>query len=506
MTIKFVIPSHNRHIEINKKTLRLLCFYNLNISPKDIYVFVDEDEIENYKQHNTFMVNIVKGRKGIKENRQAISDYFDNGEYLVSMDDDIEQILSLSINQKNAKHKLNRFLDLKNFCQNTIDRMKKENITMAGLYPVENPFFMKDLVSIDCRFIIGNFRIFKNIKILENRKFTLLEDYETSMKYFFYSGKILRFNNMVASTKYKILKWDMTNADKEREVELFKKKYDDYCSVVIKSKTIDIRIKDRGFCVLTSLWLGRDLNELSKMCIKSWIKQGYAVDLYVDQIDESHFPNDLIPFINILDYKTIDDGKKNNGILPYSDYWRYKMLRKYRNATWIDADMFLLDRIPTTDIIISSEHTFQSGAYKSEKTFVPNIGVLRFDNDLGQEFLQELIDKIDKSEDQPIFCDNMKLFRNNLKKKKYSNLYGYVYKPVGFCPIPFWACKEMYTSDEELPTKYNVEIENVDWILKNSMGIHLWNNFTYKKHKIDFYNRKVLNPNTLYNRLKNWYN
>ena len=502
MNFKIAIPSSNRSKEINKKTIRFLCFFSFNINPKDIYVFVDKEEIEDYKKNNTFNVNIVEGKKGIKQNRKALSDYFDEGTYLLSMDDDIDQIQKLHINKGNGRHTLKRLDNLREWVESTIKRMKDENIYMAGLYPVENPFFMKNLVSVDCRFIIGNFRIFKNTKILENRKFTLLEDYETTMKYFFYCGKILRFNNLVASTKYKILKWGLNNEDKEKEVALFKQKYKDYSKIVIKSKTIDIRIKDCGFSVISSLWIGRDLNEISKMCIKSWIKNGYAVDLYVDKLTVNHFPDDLIPFINLIDYTTIENEYNNDDILPLSDYWRYNLLRKHRNAVWVDADMFLLDRLPNTDIIISSEHTFQSGAYKSDKTFVPNIGVIKFDNDLGQEFLEEIITKIKNNKEEAKFCDNMKVFRNNLKKKKYSKLNEFVYPPECFCGIPFWCCKETYTTSKKLPTKYNVDVKEVDWLLNNSVAIHLWQNFTYNKHKIDFYN---IDENSLYNTLKHYY-
>ena len=39
--------------------------------------------------------------------------------------------------------------------------------------------------------------------------------------------------------------------------------------------------------------------------------------------------------------------------------------------------MVLLKELPDDKIIISSEHTFQSGAYKSKESKICNIGVLR---------------------------------------------------------------------------------------------------------------------------------
>ena len=255
------------------------------------------------------------------------------------------------------------------------------------------------------------------------------------------------------------------------------------------------------FSVVSSLWIGRKLNELSKICIKSWIKQGYAVDLYVNELTEKDFSDDLLPYINLIDYKEIECNYENDEILPYSDYWRYNLLKQKPQSTWIDADMFLLDRLPTTNIIISSEHTMQSGAYKSKKTYNPNIGVLKLNNMEGQMFLSEVIEKIDKSK-KATFCDNMKKFRDILKKDCYGEIYRYIYKPNAFCSVPWWDCCEIYKDVEEYSKKYNVAVKSKDYILNNSIGLHTWNNFTYNKYKIDFYK---LPENCLYNTLKNWY-
>jgi len=500
MNYVIAIPSHNRALDINRQTLKMLDYYAIDW--KKVFIFVDKTEYHQYSKFLKYPATVIEGKLGIKENRKAISDYFKKDQYIVSIDDDVTHLLKLKICQT-GKNRLDKCSDLKLFIKETIDKMNEENITLCGLYPIENPFFMKNLVSLDCRFIIGNFKIFKNKKILENRKFTLLEDYETTMKYFFYSGKVLRFNNMVASTKYNILKWGLKEDDKIKEVNMFYQKYKSYSNITIKAKTIDIRLRDTGFNVLSSLWIGRKLNQLSKMCIKSWVKCGYSIDLYVDQLTENDFPDDLIPFIHLIDYKEIKIDYENKNILQYSDYWRFNLLKQKIDTTWIDADMFLLDRVPTTDIIISSEHTFQSGAYKSHQPQVSNIGVLRFNNNEGQMFLSELIEKINKKKINDDSCIYMNMFRKLLKKNCYNNVSRYIYQPFAFCPVPWWCCREIYNTDQEFPTKYSVEVKRKDFILKNSIGIHLWNNFTYNKHKIDFYN---IDNNCFYNKLLNYYN
>ena len=76
--MKIVIPSYNRD---RIQTLDHLKNY-------DVYIFVVEEEYDKYlslyPEHN-----IIVGVKGIMNQRNFITDYFDDGEILVCMDDDI---------------------------------------------------------------------------------------------------------------------------------------------------------------------------------------------------------------------------------------------------------------------------------------------------------------------------------------------------------------------------------------------------------------------------------
>ena len=164
--------------------------------------------------------------------------------------------------------------------------------------------------------------------------------------------------------------------------------------------------------------------------------------------------------------------------------------------------MFLLDNIGHEETIISSEHTFQAGAYKSKLPYVPNIGILRLNKNLDKQFIEEVILTINKKENELVDCDNMKIFRKILTKPKYNDIFKLVKKPNAYCPVAWWCCAEIYY-DENFSKKYAVEIQDIDTILKNSTGIHLWNYFTYNKHKIDF---NKIYAESLFNRLKNYHN
>ena len=492
------IPSHNRTKVIDNKTLKLLRHYN--IDPERVYVFVAPEEYNEYKKKIAPEYNLVEGALGIKENRKAISDYFDEDQPILCLDDDIKWICQMFC-VRGGRQRLDKIKCLETLIFDVFEKLEEEQCNLAGFYPIDNPFFMKQHISNDLRFIIGNCKFFFNKKKLENRKFTLLEDFETTMKYYLEDGKVIRYNNFVCVTNYKILKWNLSAEDKKLEVDLFHHKYKEFTSIKHKvNGNCDIKfIKNPPRIYLSTLWIGKTLNELSRLSFISWIKQGYSIKLYSNlKLNELNINEKYLKYIDIKNPNQVC-LYNNEDILPFSDYWRYNLLLKDKNAIWIDADMVLIDRLPTIDTIISSEHTFQSGAFKSKLNFVPNIGVLKFTTDLGREFIEEIINKIDNKKTESKFCDNMTIFRTTIKKNKYIDLFNNIMPPFTFCPIPWWNVTSIY-NDVHYPIKYDVENKDNKYIIRNGIGIHLWNYFTMNKYQIDF---KSITEHSLFDQLKN---
>tara|TARA_R110002126_G_scaffold141309_1_gene286390 strand:- start:65 stop:817 length:753 start_codon:yes stop_codon:yes gene_type:complete len=241
--MKFVIPSLSRYNIINNKTLKLLSDYN--ISKKVIYVFVIQEEFELYRAEIDKDINIVIGVKGISEQRAFISNYFNEGEKLVSLDDDITKILKL---QGKILLKLD---SLKDLCEEAF--MKLNGRGVAGVYPTKNPYYMSDTISSDLKFCIGQMRMFYNTQAIENsRNYTLLEDYETSLKYWL-DKKIIRFNNIALEADFNKLAgglMSICNRDfytKQLEVDRFYEQYKPYCYIsdrlTKKGRKIDIKFK-----------------------------------------------------------------------------------------------------------------------------------------------------------------------------------------------------------------------------------------------------------------------
>ena len=497
---KIVIPSYKREKIIKQKTLTLLDKHNIN--KKDIYIFVEESEIENYKNEllsDSNQYNIVAGAKGIGKQRTAISNYFEDNQVIVSLDDDVEEILDNGLPLANLHY----------FIKDTINFLHAHHLTLAGIYPVNNNYFTKNTITIDNRFLIGQFKIFINKKHLENRSYELLEDYENTLKHAIWSGGVMRYNYITLKANYNSgkggLKEYRTLERKLDEVKRFSLEYKNYCGTKKNGMEISI-LKNPIRKELTTLWIGKEFNKLSKLSVVSWLRLGYKVNLYINQnfrlpLDMKHWEiNGQLIFHNAND---ILDTKKIKDILPFSDLWRYTYLYNHHGKTWIDADMILLKQLPDDEIIISSEHTFQSGAYKSKESKICNIGVLRMP--LGCPILKSIIDKINKTGlKNTEFCDNMKTFRTIINKsyyKKFITDQNFIVEPEVYCPIPWWNCKEMYY-DTKYKTKYDVDVKSNDWILANSIGIHLWNNFTFNKHEIDFSNIK---NDSIYHRLFHHY-
>ena len=135
------------------------------------------------------------------------------------------------------------------------------------------------------------------------------------------------------------------------------------------------------------LWIQGVLPELQRLCIKSYIKLGYKINFWTFTPKQIGIEHKNITF---MDASTILENNYSHHY-HYADLFRYKLLYEF-GGTWIDADMFLLRKIPNTKIIISSEYCNKSGVFKKDHTNkTPNIGLLRIPK--GDKMLEQSIFK-----------------------------------------------------------------------------------------------------------------
>lgn len=189
--MKIVIPTYDRSDRF--ETLKFL--KNNNIPLDNIYIFLaNEEEKEKYINSFGNDCNFIIGVLGLSNQRNFISNYFDEGEILVYMDDDIE----------NITHKENKiFTEWLNDC---IEYLQNSDYGLLGISPSVNPFFFNNNKSKSFKtgnyYAIGAFYICKNDKNIILDENIILEDWERSIKYLLKYGSTIRYNNVLIKTKY----------------------------------------------------------------------------------------------------------------------------------------------------------------------------------------------------------------------------------------------------------------------------------------------------------------
>lgn len=192
------IPTYKRYEELINKTLSFLAKHSIN--PSKIYIFVanktEKKIYESYLNNNKY--KIIIGKKGITNQRNFISKYFDKNQYIISLDDDIEDILELK--QQN----LVSINDFNAFILSAYRTLKENNLYLWGIYPTPNPFYMYKKTTTDLRFIIGAVHgyINRNYRSLYlNPKTESKEDYHKTLLFFIRDGGVVRFNNIAFKSK-----------------------------------------------------------------------------------------------------------------------------------------------------------------------------------------------------------------------------------------------------------------------------------------------------------------
>ena len=264
------IPSYKRPQTLKNKSLRVL--QEQKIDPKRIDIFVADKEQEDiYKNElpKGAYNRIIVGKPGIKNIRNFMPNFYPEGQKIFYMDDDIGQIFQNfnhgktlpRLNKDTYDKKHNKLLKLKNlhkFIERAFDLAKKKKMDNWGVYPVENPYFMKpttrksdDYTSTYLSYIIGFMTGVINNKKAEIRTIDDKEDYERSIKYYLKDGGVLRFNNVTCRTNcYKEPGGMQVERTKKRihdSAVYLTKEYPNLCTLNTgkKSGYTEVRLRDR---------------------------------------------------------------------------------------------------------------------------------------------------------------------------------------------------------------------------------------------------------------------
>ena len=219
--MRIAIPSYKRHKYLGDKTLKTLHNFGYGIEDIDIFVGNDE-EYELYKSEYP-EYNIIVGEVGMREIREFIFNYYDEGTHVLSLDDDIIDIRMKNPNES-EKSCLVKLENLKEIVDKGFEECVKNNITTHLAFCVG--WMWGCIIDKEC------------LKL----NISQYEDYERSIRVFKKYGKVIRLNNICAKTKYNNNTGGMCDDNRinimKRDLEILKELYSDY--IIIKNKKSSI--------------------------------------------------------------------------------------------------------------------------------------------------------------------------------------------------------------------------------------------------------------------------
>ena len=188
------VPSYQRPQVFREKTYALLQRHNLLCVTT---VFVVEEEKDLYALPG---ITVVVGKKGLLNQRKVIYDYYPTGSWIVQIDDDVSSVIGM--NRKEVPC-------LMDVLKKGFHECVKEKAYLWGIYPIANPFFMKETVTTDLRHIVGCFwGVIKDGAFLTGG-IDDKEDYYRSCSYYKRDGKVVRLNSFAPKTNYYTTKGGM---------------------------------------------------------------------------------------------------------------------------------------------------------------------------------------------------------------------------------------------------------------------------------------------------------
>lgn len=218
---RLVIPSHDRSDVLAKKTFAFLQRENY---PKDKIVIFVSSEIEQFRYSLTCPgVQIVIGKLGLTQQRNFISDWLDDDEIYVSLDDDVTGVKSLG----------KSFLDI---VRDGVQAISSRRTGLFGILSRDDGRSLKDNTTEHLTHVVGSFFIVRNHKDIKIEISTNVEDYARSCLYFLRYGAVFRYRGAGVQTKYMGSSGGLTDrkARQEQGVKELVEMYPGLCKAITK--------------------------------------------------------------------------------------------------------------------------------------------------------------------------------------------------------------------------------------------------------------------------------
>jgi hypothetical protein len=197
---RIALPSYRRVDVCENRTVATL--ERLGINRKDIDVFVADEEDRILYKKKVRGVNVILGKKGLAPQRKFYHGYYNSGDSIVNVDDDI-----FDLKVVNSAGKLERFCgDIRKVIDYAFHMCRSTGARLWGVSPFANAFYMKRSTSIGLRYICGIFHgTYAGDCVWGDSDRSLVssgEDFETTLRSFTKHGRVIRLDWLCPITKY----------------------------------------------------------------------------------------------------------------------------------------------------------------------------------------------------------------------------------------------------------------------------------------------------------------
>ena len=240
MNFRIAIPSISRADTITKKTLNYLKQTDVDMAKVDIFLSNPNEEQAYRENLQDYPVNIIiSNTKHVNTQRNFIVNYYKEDELILGIDDDIDMV-AMKVNDKNTT----QLKSLVDFVEQAFTISLDRKIDMWGVNPVINPYFMKNNVTFNLKYIVACFYGWRNnhekkAYVSTNPEYGK-EDFERSIRYYIADGGVTRFNYVAPKTKYYSEKGGIQNYRtveyEETAVQWLLKTFPMFCKRNTKSK------------------------------------------------------------------------------------------------------------------------------------------------------------------------------------------------------------------------------------------------------------------------------
>lgn len=193
---EIAIPSRERP----KEQLTLEYLSKIRYPREKIRLFLDSDaEARAYARWRNYVAEIVvEPASGITQKRNQILDFYDEGQRLIMLDDDLKGFYVLS------RRRLRELTasEVFDFIYKGFAVAEMVGTKLWGIYPVFNHFFMKPRIAIGRYFIIGSFMALVKSAIRFDERLPLKQDYDFTLSHCAAYGKVVRLDYIVGNFRH----------------------------------------------------------------------------------------------------------------------------------------------------------------------------------------------------------------------------------------------------------------------------------------------------------------